>query len=132
MEENKIQERTRPRSLYPINFYVNYLGKPLYKTARKIGFSKTGSLAAANIPGSLAHVAGSLIGGDPVLALCAFVASEILYTGLFFYDHKKNQQERKTKLESKLENGPQNNLDALATKNPTISSGLLAPNLSYD
>ena len=67
----------------PFSWYIRYLGKPLYKTARKLGLPKIGALAVANIPGSLSHVSGSLMKGNFDDAALFFGLSELILTGIF-------------------------------------------------
>ena len=87
--------KIRKNSLYnggipPYSWYAEYIGQPLYKTARKIGLPVVGALATANIPGSLAHASGKLTAGNFYEAALLFGISEIVFTGIFYGLHKGN------------------------------------------
>jgi len=96
----------------PFSWYINYIGKPLYKTARKLGLPKIGALAVANIPGSLSHVSGTLMRGDFDDAALWFGVSEVICTGIFYGIHKGYELSRKRKLRTE-KSEPKNTLDDL-------------------
>lgn len=97
----------------PFSWYVNYIGKPLYKKTRKLGLPKIGALTVANIPGSLLHVSGTLMRGDFDSAALKFGISEVIFTGIFYGIHKSYKLSRKRKLNSAKKNRQKNTIEDL-------------------
>jgi len=97
----------------PFIWYIYYVGKPLYKTARKIGLPKIGALAVANIPGSLTHVSGMLSRGDFDDATIWFSVSELLCTGFFYGVHKLYESSRNKRSDYKEGNLARETIDDL-------------------
>lgn len=73
--------------IFPFWIYIKYYGKPAYKLARRIGLNKYFSLMCANILGSLFHV--SFFIKYNTIILCWFFISLILFSGIFYFIHKK-------------------------------------------
>src|SRR3989344_6386992 len=71
----------------PFTWYVNYVGRPIYKSVRKKGLPEFVSLGIANIPGSLSHVTEFLLSGEFVKAIPLFILSEIVCTSVFYMIH---------------------------------------------
>ncbi len=110
--------KLRQNTLYgggipPFTWYIDYLGKPLYKTARKIGLPRMGALAVANIPGSLAHVSGKLSRGDFDDAAIWFGISELFFTSLFYGLHKLYELNRRKKLNHRGNNSAKETIEDL-------------------
>jgi hypothetical protein len=97
----------------PFSWYVDYVGKPLYKIARKMGSPKIGALAVANIPGSLSHVSRSLMDGDLTKAVLIFGVSELICTGMLYGIHMQYKSRQKRKLIKMKNSHSVNTLDDL-------------------
>jgi hypothetical protein len=82
------------KSLYsqeePFSAYMKYLGKPLYKAARRNGASDYISLAAAHVPGAIIHSSPFLLFGQLELAALMFCFSEIILTNRLYSRHREN------------------------------------------
>ncbi|MBN1793094.1 hypothetical protein JW826_05410 [Candidatus Woesearchaeota archaeon] len=89
------------RSLYsreePFVSYMRYVGKPLYKGARRLGLSDYLSLAAANLPGSLVHASPFFAFGLFEAGTAAFVISEVIMVNRFYSRHRQFQRARRLK-----------------------------------
>ncbi|MBI2507968.1 hypothetical protein HYV89_03370 [Candidatus Woesearchaeota archaeon] len=84
--------------IQPLNDYVF---KPLYKSARKLGLSQQASLYVSHVPGALAETSILWL-MDWKLALGIFLVSEAIIPKLAYIDHQKKVAQRHNK-ESCLE-----------------------------
>ncbi len=69
-------------------WYINYVGRPLYRLGRKLNIPKIGSLAMACAPGAFIHTVPFLFYGNVAVDLFVFAISELIITGLIYSNHR--------------------------------------------
>ena len=76
--------------LYP-EIYTKYIGRPLYKLARKAGMSKIAGIYASDIPGSIAVGLGALaLTQHFEMFAIASLAHEVAIPPVFYFMHRKH------------------------------------------